>query len=106
MSGLLRQWTSGNQKLGIANAFSGGIYGSFSFLQDNLQNHMLATMIKNQLASKNCDDFIKTSFQTLDLALVSHVCNNYSHNIQSTEFVSESIAVCRNKYHRAWLKFK
>ena len=83
MSGLLRQWTHGNQKLGIANAFSAGIFKGFSFLQDNLQIHMLKVMLQNHLSGQNCDNLLATSFQTNDPILISNICNNYSHNIQS-----------------------
>jgi len=42
---LLKQGTGNNQKLGIANSFSGAIFSGFSYLQDNLQNHLLLTLL-------------------------------------------------------------
>lgn len=50
MSDLIRQKTLRNEKLGIANSFSGGLYAGFTFLQDNLQYHVLKAMLKNRLS--------------------------------------------------------
>lgn len=59
---LIRQNTGTNEVLGIANLFSSTISNAFTFLQDNLQHHLVKTMLINNLHDKNCKDFMDKSF--------------------------------------------
>ena len=54
------------------------MYTSFTYLQNNLQNHLLSVMLINELSDQNCDGFLASSLQGATPTTISNICNEYS----------------------------
>ena len=83
----VKQGTTGNEVLGISDSFTNSLYESFSYLKDNLQTYLLTEMIKSKLSNQNCNTLVGKSFQIEDQDVIANICNNYTSDVQSNEFI-------------------
>ena len=81
------------------------MYTSFTYLQNNLQNHLLSVMLINELSDQNCDGFLASSLQGATPSTISNICNEYSHSVASQKFVKDSINICKKKHGKEWKNF-
>ncbi len=97
-----------NEQLGVANLFANGLYQAFSYLQDNLQQHLLTELVLYDLENQavgDCATFVTASFGLKNNKTGLNICDKYGQKI-TKELVGNLLAICTNEFKESWFELK